>query len=256
MRGSILLKKELEEAANPEKAEILKRFFKTEKGGYGYGDLFFGITVPRQREISRKYKDIDFYEIESLIQDKMHESRFCALIILIDKYRNGEEKNKKKSVKLYLRNLNHVNNWDLVDVSAPCITGDFFLNRNRNELESLLYSDNLWKRRVAMVSTLGFIRNGDIKPVFEYSRILMNDNHHLIHKAAGWMLREAGKRDKKSLKKFLEEYVSVMPRTMLRYSIEKFSDKERKEFLNIRFSHDNINSNIKKGRLLNKRFKV
>ncbi len=239
MKKISLIKEELKEISNPAKADILKRFFKTRKGEYAYGDCFIGISVPDQRKIVRKYKDIEYSEIISLLRNKIHEYRFCALLFLMRKYEAGE---KEKVIDIYFKEISHINNWDLVDISAPRIMGDFFLKRNRKKLERLLVSDNVWKRRIAMVSTLGFIRNNDLCPTFRYAKELIKDEHHLIHKASGWMLREAGKRDKKALISFLQKYANQMPRTMLRYSIERFKKSERKKFLNLDYSRVNVRS--------------
>lgn len=239
MKKLSLIKEELKEISNSAKADILRRFFKTGKGEYAYGDCFIGVSVPDQRKIIRKYKDLEYPDIISLLRDKIHEYRFCALLFLIRKYETGE---KEKVIDLYFKEMNHINNWDLVDISAPRIPGDFFLKRDREKLERLLISDNVWKRRIAMVSTLGFIRNNDLTPTFHYAKELIKDEHHLIHKASGWMLREAGKRDEKALISFLQEHVDQMPRTMLRYSIERLEEKKRKKFLNLDHSRVNVKS--------------
>jgi len=228
------IKKELREKACSKKASDLSWFFKTRKGEYGYGDVFLGVTVPQQRLIVGKYKDIPLKEVAELLQEKIHEFRFCALIILVEKYRKGDDKTKKLIVDLYLDNLKFINNWDLVDVSAPSIIGDFFFNKNKKKLMKMLSSDNLWARRIAIISTLGFIRQNEVETTFLFAEKILNDEHDLIHKATGWMLREAGKKNKKRLVSFLEKNANKMPRTMLRYSIEKFTDKERKRFLNQR----------------------
>ncbi len=229
-----LLKKELKKSADLNKAKILKKFFKTKKGEYGHGDVFFGVTVLKQRKIIKNYKEIPLPEINKLLKDKIHECRFSALIILIEKYRKEEnEKIKNKIVKIYLNNLKHINNWDLVDISAPYILGDFFLKNNKNKkiLKKLVYSDNLWERRMAIISTFAFIRKNEFNETFQIAKIFLKDKHDLIHKATGWMLREVGKRDKKALIDFLEIYSNKMPRTMLRYSIEKLNKREKIKYL-------------------------
>ncbi len=234
-----LIKSELKKLADPDKADILQRFFKTGKGEYAHGDVFLGVTVPKQRKIVRKFKGMEMEETLKLLRDKVHECRFCALLLMIQRYEVGK---KEETTESYLSNLDFVNNWDLVDLSAPRITGDFFFDRKRDELESLLFSNDVWRRRVAMVSTLGFMRRGDLESVFHYAQNLIKDDHHLIHKASGWMLREAGKRDERKLKTFLRKNAVEMPRTMLRYAIERFEEKERGSFLNLRTGRVTVKS--------------
>ncbi len=223
------LKKDLRNAADFKKAKDKERYFKTGKGEYAEGDVFIGISTPDQRKIVSNYKFLNLSQIRDLLSDKVHEFRFCALLLLIEKYQEDE----KKIVDFYLNNLDRVNNWDLVDLSAPKITGDYFLNREKGRLKELIFSDNLWKRRVAIVSTLGFIREGHLDTTFDYSKLLLKDPHDLIHKAVGWMLRETGKRDKERLKEFLRKNSSHMPRVTLRYSIERFDQEERNKFLSL-----------------------
>lgn len=237
MRASSSIKKRLKEVADPAKAEVLQRFFKTGKGEYAHGDIFLGVAVPDQRKIVGEFGEVGSSEIKTLLRDKIHEYRFCALLLMIRSYEKGD---KDRIIDLYFENLDFVNNWDLVDVSAPRIPGDFFLTGNRDRLEELLSSNDLWRRRIAMVSTLSFIRNDLLEPTFRYAKVLMSDNHHLIHKAVGWMLREAGKRDESALKSFLNVHAHLMPRTMLRYSIEMFDKEERGRFLNLRSSRVNV----------------
>jgi 3-methyladenine DNA glycosylase AlkD len=214
-----------------EKAKHLAGFFKTGKGQYGEGDVFWGITVPNQRIIAKGCSDTSMKEVQSLLKDKVHECRLTALLILIQKYNKAEETEKEKIFKIYLKNTKYINNWDLVDLSAPQIVGDFLLDKDRSVLYKLVKSKNLWDRRIAVLSTFTFIRNKDFKDILVFSEILLNDKHDLMHKAVGWMLREMGKRDKKIEVEFLKKYCKKMPRTMLRYSIEKFEEKERKAFL-------------------------
>lgn len=223
------LKKDLRDAADLKKAKDKERYFKTGKGEYAEGDVFIGISTPDQRKIVSNYKFLNLSQIRDLLSDKIHEFRFCALLLLIEKYQEDE----KKIVDFYLNNLDRVNNWDLVDLSAPKITGDYFLNREKDRLKELIFSNNLWKRRVAIVSTLGFIRKGHLDTTFDYSKLLLEDSHDLIHKAVGWMLRETGKRDKERLKEFLRKNSSHMPRVTLRYSIERFDQEERNKFLSL-----------------------
>lgn len=225
------LKKELKSLANPQKAALFMRFFKTGKGEYGYGDKFFGLTVPQQRELSVKYKDIETDDIFSLLKDPVHECRLTALLILVDKYRSSGKRDREKIAKLYLKNARFVNNWDLVDTSAHVILGDYFLDKPRNILFKLAASENLWERRIAVLTTYNFIRNNDFDDAIKLYTMLLNDKHDLMHKAVGWMLREAGKRNINVLISFLDKHCTIMPRTMLRYSIEKLPEKIRKEYL-------------------------
>jgi 3-methyladenine DNA glycosylase AlkD len=225
-------RKKLGGLADKEKAKILQRFFKTGKGEYGEGDIFLGITVPIQREVAKKFLGLRLDDLQKLLDSKIHEERMIALFILVDKYKKADASWKKNIFNFYTKNYSRINNWDLVDLSAPNIVGDFLLDRNRKILYAFAKSDNLWKKRIAIISTFAFIRNNEFKDSIKLAEILLNDKHDLIHKAVGWMLREIGKRDKKELIKFLNKNSVKMPRTMLRYSIEKFPEKERKKYLN------------------------
>jgi 3-methyladenine DNA glycosylase AlkD len=225
------LKKELEILSNEEKAKIHSRFFKTGKGEYGEGSIFLGITVPVLRKVAQKYQKISFNELQELLNDKIHTHRFVAIVILVEKYKKGTEKKKKEIYEFYLKNYDNINNWDLVDVSAPHIIGNYLLNKDRSILYKFAKSDHLWKKRIAIISTFTFIRVNQFEDTIKISKILLNDKHDLIHKACGWMLREMGKKNQKTLEKFLDENIKNMPRTMLRYSIEKFEETKRKEYL-------------------------
>lgn len=222
------LKKDLNKLANTQKAKDYERYFKTGKGEYAEGDIFLGISIPDQRKIVSKYYSLSLSDIEKLLASKIHEHRMCALFLLVNYY---QKQDKEKAVKFYFKNIKYINNWDLVDLSAYKILGDFFFEKDKKELEALLYSDSIWEKRIAMVSTYGFIQKGDTKTTFKYARILLGEEHDLIHKAVGWMLREAGKKDKKALIDFIEKNYKKMPRTTLRYSIERFNLNERKRFL-------------------------
>jgi len=224
-------KKELKKLSNPKQAEILQRFFKTGKGEYGEGDIFLGIKVPEQRKVVNKFEDLSLEDLEKLLSSKIHEYRMLALLILIRQYEKADEREKKKIFKFYLKNTININNWDLVDISAPKIVGDYLLNKPRKILYKLVSSDNLWEKRIAIISTFTFIRNNEFDDTLKISKIFLSDKHDLIHKAVGWMLREVGKRDQKVEEEFLEKYYSKMPRTMLRYAIEKFEEKKRKFYL-------------------------
>lgn len=227
--------KTLNTQKNRDKSQILGRFFKTGPGQYGEGDFFLGINVPVLRKISKDYIGLSLEEVKTLINNKFHEARMVGLFILIANYQQTrEEKEKTKIFKFYLANAKQINNWDLVDLSAPNIIGDFCVNHPENYavLKKLTKSKNLWERRIAMVSSYAFIKNGSHREAFELAESLLQDAHDLIHKAVGWMLREAGKRvSKKSLEEFLEKNLKKMPRTALRYAIEHFEEKQRKEYL-------------------------
>lgn len=218
---------------NPKQAEILSKFFKTGKGEYGEGDIFFGIKVPEQRKLVAKYyKEILLSEVEKLIKSEIHEYRLTGLLILAEKYKKADESSKKQIFDLYLKNAKKVNNWDLVDLSAPNIVGDFLLNKDREILCKLAKSKNLWERRIAIIATFTFIRAEQFKDALKIAEILVNDKHDLIHKAVGWMLREIGKRNIEAEEKFIHKYAEKMPRTMLRYAIEKFQENKRLHYLN------------------------
>jgi 3-methyladenine DNA glycosylase AlkD len=225
------IKKDLSQLGNPEKAKKLMGFFKTGKGQYGEGDLFLGISVPQQRKIAKKYNDLSFQEIQELLNSKIHEHRLTALLILISKYEKAPDSGKEEIFSFYLKNTKKINNWDLVDLSAPKIVGDYLLNRNRSILYDLAISNNLWERRISILSTFQFIRNNDFDEALNISELLLSDKHDLIHKAVGWMLREIGKRNQEVEENFLKKYCTQMPRTMLRYAIEKFEPKRRKYYL-------------------------
>ncbi len=223
--------KELENLANPEQAEILQRFFKTSKGEYGEGDVFLGIKVPVQRTIAKKYYGLSLPKIKELLKSKIHEHRLTGLLILDQKYKKASGDEKENIFNFYLQNIKNVNNWDLVDLSAPNIVGDFLFKRNKNILYKLVHSENLWKKRIAIISTFTFIKKQEFEDALAISELLLNDTHDLIHKAVGWMLREIGKRDLEVEENFLRQHYKNMPRTMLRYAIERFEEEKRKKYL-------------------------
>ena len=231
MSSLINFKKELKEISNPRQAKILQRFFKTGKGEYGEGDIFLGVKVPDQRKIANKFSELSLKDLEKLLSSKIHEYRMSALFILIKQYEKANEQEKKKIFDFYLKNTKNINNWDLVDLSAPKIVGDFLLDKPKDVLYKLAKSNNLWERRIAIVSTVVFIRNNKFKDTLKISKTLLLDKHDLIHKAVGWMLREVGKRNQKVEEKFLKKHYSKMPRVMLRYAIERFEEKKRKFYL-------------------------
>lgn len=226
------LQKELRSFSNKGKAKILSGFFKTGKGEYGENDKFLGVVVPQARKIVRKYRDLFWNEIKVLIKSKYHEERLIALLILIEQYNRSDQLNKRKIFKFYLDNTKYINNWDLVDLSAPHIIGGYLSDKDKDQLYQLAKSDNIWERRIAIISTFHFIRNKMAEETLKIAKILLYDNHDLIHKAVGWMLREVGKRiSREKEEEFLKKYAPEMPRTMLRYAIEHFPESIRQQYL-------------------------
>lgn len=225
------LKKDLKSLANPKQAKILQRFFKTGLGEYGAGDIFLGIKVPVQREVAKKYLHLGFNNIKNLLKSKIHEYRLVGILILVNKYKEAGKQKKKEIFNFYIKNYQGINNWDLVDLSAPNIVGDYLLNKKKDILYKLAKSKNLWQKRIAIISTFTFIKNNKFNDTLKISKLLLNDDHNLIHKAVGWMLRELGKRDQKIEEKFLKKHIKKMPRTTLRYAIERFEEKKRKSYL-------------------------
>ncbi|OGK23637.1 DNA alkylation repair protein [Candidatus Roizmanbacteria bacterium RIFCSPLOWO2_01_FULL_37_13] len=225
------LQKDLRKLANPQKAKILQRFFKTGKGEYGEGDVFLGITVPEQRKIAIRFKTLDLRDIQKLLNSKIHEERLIALLILFEKYRKANDLDKKKVFDFYLKNSKRINNWDLVDLSAHLILGDYLLYRDKSVVYRLAESKNLWERRIAVLTTFRFIKYNQFEDSLKIGQMLLKDKHDLIQKAVGWMLREIGKRDQEVEEEFLKKYYKIMPRTMLRYAIERFDGKKKKFYL-------------------------
>jgi 3-methyladenine DNA glycosylase AlkD len=222
------LKKELAAAADPERARNSAWFFKTGEGQYGHGDRFIGITVPTMRRIAHRYVHLPLTDVANLLASPIHEHRFVALEILVAQYEQGNA----TVYDFYLKNAKAVNNWDLVDTSAPYIVGQHLRTRPRKILYRLAKSKDLWERRIAIVSTQTLIRAGEIEDTFAIAKILLPDDHDLIHKAVGWMLRETGKQSAPALVRFLKEHYAQMPRTALRYAIERFPAERRKRMLN------------------------
>ena len=226
---------ELKALANPSRAFGLQKFFQTAKGQYGEGDVFLGLTVPEVRKVATKYKHLSFPEIEKLTSSKFHEFRLCGLVILTLQYKSAKEPSEQQRIfDFYMKQAKagYVNNWDLVDVTAPIIGAYLVGQKNPYPfLEKLARSKSLWERRLAIIFTFAFIRAGELDPTIEISQRLLKDEHDLIHKAVGWMLREVGKRDGQLLRTFLTANASQMPRPALRYSIEKFSESERRKWL-------------------------
>jgi 3-methyladenine DNA glycosylase AlkD len=223
---------EIRKLANEEIAKHSLRFFKTGKGEYGYGDIFLGVRAPKIRLIAKKYIDISIVDMKILIQSKYHEERFLGLIILVNKYsKTKDKKTKNQLYKIYISSFKYINNWDLVDVTCPHVIGKHLIDKDRSILYKWSKSDDLWTKRIAIVSTFSFIRQNDLEDTFKIAEILLQDKHDLIHKAVGWMLREAGKRDLEKEEIFLKKYYRDMPRTMLRYAIEKFPESKRQAYL-------------------------
>lgn len=223
---------ELNALGNPEKARHLSRFFKTGKGQYGEGDLFIGVTVPQQRNIARKYSEVGYETLEMLMHSPYHEHRLTALLILIHQFqKNKNEIERKKCIDFYLTHSPYINNWDLVDLSCYKLLGVWLENRDRSLLHEWAEANDLWKQRIAIVTCMHFIRQGDFTDFLSIAERLLSHPHDLIHKAIGWLLRETGKKDIAVLKKFLHTHYRRMPRTMLRYAIERFPEEERKKYL-------------------------
>jgi 3-methyladenine DNA glycosylase AlkD len=225
------LKRELASLADPERAANLMRFFKTGKGQYGEGDRFLGIAVPVQRKVALRYPGLPLNEIETLLDSPIHEVRFTALEILVDHYERADEPGREAIVHFYLQHTARVNNWDLVDTSAPYIVGEHLKTRSRDLLDTLANSPILWERRIAIVSTLALIKTGEIEETFRIAARLLSDKHDLMHKAVGWALRETGKVSREALVRFLQAHYASMPRTALRYAIEHFPPEQRKQML-------------------------
>lgn len=226
------VRRELAGLADKDKAAFFPRFFKVGKGEYAEGDKFYGISVPQVRSVACHHLGLSHVEVAILLADPMHECRLTAVIILVEQFKRATTLvERKKIVDFYLSHLDGVNNWDIVDASAYCLLGEYLVDRPRAVLYELAATGHLWRERVAVVSTLAFIRRGDFTEIFALSEQFLSHRHDLIHKACGWMLREAGKRDAAALKTFLRAHGDSMPRTMLRYAIERFSPVERAGFL-------------------------
>lgn len=225
--------KDVRKEADPAKVEILSRFFKTRKGEYGEGDLFLGVKVPPLRKISKKYKGLPLPELQKIVKSKYHEERLLGFFILCETFQKTPEEDRNKLHQFYLKNLKYVNNWDIVDLSSREMIGDYLLDKKRDILYKLAKSENLWERRISIISTYAFIRKQDFKDALKISEILLKDKEDLIHKAVGWMLREIGNRSLKPETDFLDKHASSMPRTMLRYAVEKFPDKLRTKYMKI-----------------------
>lgn len=217
--------------ADPNQAAILSRFFKTGPGQYGEGDKFIGVKVPVTRKVAKEFNGLSFSEVERLLHSIIHEERLLALVILVGQFEEGDDAIKKQIYDLYLANTAYINNWDLVDLSAPQIVGGYLKTRSRKPLDRLAKSKSLWERRISILATFYFIREGDFADTIRIARLLLKDKEDLIHKAVGWMLREVGKRNEAVLEEFLSQHCRTMPRTMLRYAVERFSEGKRRKYM-------------------------
>ena len=225
------LARELRAAATPERAAGAARFFKTGPGQYGEGDIFLGVTVPALRKLALRYRDLPLEQLQILLQSKEHELRSAALEILVDQHKRGDAKTRKAIQDFYLANTQHINNWDLVDLSCREIMGGYLRTRPRKLLDKFAGSPSLWERRIAMISTMALVRDGEFDDALRIAERLLSDKHDLIHKAIGWVLREIGDKDRTVLVRFLQQNFSRIPRTALRYAIEHFSADQRNHIL-------------------------
>jgi 3-methyladenine DNA glycosylase AlkD len=225
------VRREIRKVASTERAEANKWFFKTGPGEYGEGDRFLGVTVPQQRRLARTFSDLPLSETVRLLRSPWHEERLLALLILVEQYARGDASVRQAIYRAYLRNTKSINNWDLVDSSAAQIVGAHLDKRDRRPLDRLARSKSVWERRIAMIATYHYIRQDDFSDALEIAALLRHDEHDLIHKAVGWMLREIGKRDRAAEERFLRTYAHTMPRTMLRYAIEKFPEPLRRKYM-------------------------
>lgn len=227
------IRKEIRRQASPTRAHVSARFFKTKKGEYGEGDIFIGLTVPQCRILANQFLPLSLTQIKKLLASKIHEERMIGLLILVRRFETGSEKERTSIYNFYLNHTRFVNNWDLVDLSADKIVGVYLYKKSHSILYTLVVSKNIWERRIAIIATFAFIKQGEYRPTLDIALKLLQDKHDLIQKAVGWMLREVGKKCSKAvLVDFLKQHAHIMPRTMLRYAIERFPDRERKRFLN------------------------
>lgn len=229
--SSAAVSEALDRLADPRQAAILQRFFKTGPGEYGQGDQFLGIKVPPVRAVAKMHRSLPLAQVQCLLRSPVHEKRLAALVILVLQFAKADAGRRQRIYDLYLRNTRWINNWDLVDVSAEHIVGGYLFDKDRDVLLKLARSPLLWERRIAMVATFYFIRRCDFAYTLRLARMLLKDEHDLIHKAAGWMLREVGKRDVAPLRRFLDTHAGRMPRTMLRYAIERLPEAERRHYM-------------------------
>ena len=227
----IQMRKRLRSHADPSHVPLLQSFFKTGPGQYGEGDVFIGVKLPAMRSVCRDCRDAPLDAALALLASPVHEERMLALLLLVDRFARGDDTDRRNVYEAYLANTTYINNWDLVDVTAPAVVGGYLFDRSRAPLTRLARSKSLWERRIAIVATHFFIRHGELADTFRIADLLLDDTHDLIHKAVGWMLREAGKRDGAALRTFLATRHARMPRTMVRYAIERFPEAERRNYL-------------------------
>lgn len=224
--------RELDALADGKKARVLAGFFKSGKGGYGEGDVFLGVKVPQTRKVAERHMSLSLAQVRELLQSRVHEHRLAGLIVLVGQFGKADEAGRGLIYRFYIKNARKVNNWDLVDLSADKIVGAYLMDRDKAVLYRLARSENLWERRIAIISTFHFIKNGRYSETLKIAEMLLGDEHDLIHKAVGWMLREVGKRGGLAEeRKFLDRHRKRMPRTMLRYAIERFGKEERERYL-------------------------
>jgi 3-methyladenine DNA glycosylase AlkD len=225
------IRREMRELADPQVAAFLPRFFQTGPGQYGEGDRFLGIRVPELRRLARRYRSLPREEVGELLRSPWHEERLLALVLLVEQYRRGSEAERQAIYTIYLAHTRYINNWDLVDASAEHILGAHLDSEHFTVLEEMAHSESVWERRMAILSSFHWIKQGVFRPTLRLATVLLDDAHDLIHKAVGWMLREVGKRDMEREEEFLRERYRIMPRTMLRYAIERFPERRRQQYL-------------------------
>jgi len=243
------IREELKNKASKEKAKISQSFFKTGKGQYGEGDVFIGVTVPEQRIIAKRYVSASLKDIEYFLQSPIHEFRFTALVILTEQFQKAKEKDRKEIFNFYIEQKEYINNWDLIDCTTPNIVGAYLFDKDKTLLYDFAQSSSMWERRMSIVATFYFIRKNQYKETLDIAELLLKDKEDLIHKAVGWMLREVGKRDQEVLEMFLKKHYTTMPRTMLRYAIEKFPEEKRKSYLNPKVLKINMREKSFEGKL-------
>jgi len=224
------LRKDLQRLSNKKRASDMQKFFKTGEGEYAFGDVFIGLTVPQSRQVAAKYNDMPFEELYKLIRSEIHEERFIALLVLVNNFK-ADEMLQRRIYEFFMKNIKFVNNWDLVDLSADKIVGGYLIDKPKTVLYKLASSKNMWERRIAMIATYNFIKNEMYDDAINIAEKLVEDDNDLIQKAVGWMLREVGKRNKAIEEAFLKKHHKIMGRTALRYSLEKFSESSRKEYM-------------------------
>lgn len=240
MTTSTDIEARLRDIGDPEHARFVAGYFRTGPGEYGAGDQFLGIRIPALRELVREYRGVSIQAIAQLVRSPWHEARLLALLLLADAYGRADEDGRETIYRLYLGNTRYINNWDLVDSSAPQVVGAHLENRDRGILEELARSDSLWERRIAILATQHFIRQGDFGTTLRIAELLVEDDHDLIHKAVGWMLREVGNRDRAAAESFLRRHHRTMPRTMLRYAIERFPPDLRQRYMKGEMGMDDL----------------